>query len=185
MVEKFRAELRSLKEDVRDMGDLALDMLQRAVKALETRDVSAVESFDRDKKRLADQDHEIEQDCLRLIALYQPVAKDLRTIATALKMNTYLYRIGRYGKDIAILVPDLVDAPESSDCLDGIPVMADLVIGMVTDALTAFEREDLSVIDDILAREEEVDALRYDVLRESLSRMADDPEGSHGARTVS
>lgn len=74
MVEKFRAELRSLKEDVRDMGDLALDMLQRAVKALETGDVSAVESFDRDKKRLADQDHEIEQDCLRLIALYQPVA---------------------------------------------------------------------------------------------------------------
>ena len=140
MVEKFRAELRSLKGEVVEMGDLALDMLQRAVKALETRDVGAVKSFDRDKKRLADQDHEIEQECLRLIALYQPVAKDLRTIATALKMNTYLYRIGRYGKDIAILVPDLADAPVSSDCLDGIPVMADLVIGMVTDALTAFER---------------------------------------------
>lgn len=175
MVEKFRAELRSLKGEVLEMGDLALDMLQRAVKALETLDVSAVESFDRDKKRLADQDHEIEQDCLRLIALYQPVAKDLRTIATALKMNTYLYRIGRYGKDIAILVPDLADAPVPSDCLDSIPVMADLVIGMVTDALTAFEREDLSVIDDILPREEEVDALRYDVLRESLASMVDDP----------
>jgi len=173
MVEKFHGELRSLKRDVLEMGYLARDMLQRAVKALETRDVSMVESFDRDKKRLADQDHEIEQKCLRLIALYQPVAKDLRTIATALKMNTYLYRVGRYGKDIAVLVPDLVDTRDSGRLAD-IPLMADLVIGMITDALTAFEREDLSVIQDILEREEKVDALRYDILRESLACMKDD-----------
>lgn len=155
------------------MGYLARDMLDRSLTALETRDVALAGSIEEDKKRISDCDHEIEQKCLRLIALYQPMAKDLRTIAASMKVITSLYRIGRYGKDIAIVVPDLADAPHVGN-LVSIPHMGDLVGGMVTDALLAFEREDLAAIDDIVESEEAVDALRYSIFRECLTYMMED-----------
>lgn len=175
MVEKFHTELASLKEDVLEMGYLARDMLSRSLTALETQDVTLAGSIDRDKKRIADQDHEIEQKCLRLIALNQPMAKDLRTIAASMKMITSLYRIGRYGKDIAIVVPDLAGAPHVGN-LVGIPHMGEVVGGMITDTLVAFEREDLTAIDDIVEREVAVDALRYSVFRGCLACMMEDPK---------
>jgi len=175
MVEKFHTELASLKSDVLEMGYLARDMLNQSLQALESQDVTLARSIDRDKTRLSDLDHDIEQKCLRLIALYQPMAKDLRTIAASMKMITNLYRIGRYGKDIAIVVPDLADAPHVGN-LVSIPHMGDLVGGMITDALIAFEREDLTVINDIKDREDAVDALRYSIFRECLTYMMEDPK---------
>ncbi|WP_292364206.1 MULTISPECIES: phosphate signaling complex protein PhoU [unclassified Methanoculleus] len=175
MVDKSHTELASLKTDVLEMGYLARDMLDRSLEALESRDVALAGSIEEDKKRISDQDHEIEQKCLRLIALYQPMAKDLRTIAASMKVITNLYRIGRYGKDIAIVVPDLADAPHVGN-LVSIPHMGDLVGGMVTDALVAFEREDLAAIHDIVEREEAVDALRYSIFRECLTYMMEDPK---------
>lgn len=173
MVEKFHTELASLKTDVLAMGYLARDMLNQSLEALETRDVALAGSIDRDKQRISDCDHEIEQKCLRLIALYQPMAKDLRTIAASMKVITSLYRIGRYGKDIAIVVPDLADAPHVGN-LVSIPHMGDLVGGMITDTLIAFEREDLSAIDGIVEMETAVDALRYSIFRECLTYMMED-----------
>jgi len=175
MVEKFHTELASLKSDVLEMGYLARDMLNQSLQALESQDVTLARSIDRHKTRLSDLDHDIEQKCLRLIALYQPMAKDLRTIAASMKMITNLYRIGRYGKDIAIVVPDLADAPHVGN-LVSIPHMGDLVGGMITDALIAFEREDLTVINDIKDREDAVDALRYSIFRECLTYMMEDPK---------
>lgn len=175
MAEKFHAELASLKGDVLAMGCLARDMLHRSAEALRTRDAALIESVARDKQRIADQDHEIEQKCLRLIALYQPMAKDLRTIAASLKTITYLYRIGRYGKDIAAVVPELADAPHVGGLI-GIPRMAGIVEGMIADALVAFEREDLTAIRGIEEREEAVDTLRYSILRECLACMTENPE---------
>jgi phosphate transport system protein len=150
-------------------------MLNQSLKALESQDVALAGSIDRDKTRLSDLDHDIEQECLRLIALYQPMAKDLRTIAASMKVVTSLYRIGRYGKDIAIVVPDLADAPHVGN-LVSIPHMGDLVGGMIADALIAFEREDLAAISDIKDREDAVDALRYSIFRECLTYMMEDPK---------
>ncbi|KAF5087811.1 phosphate signaling complex protein PhoU [Methanoculleus horonobensis] len=175
MVEKFHAELAPLKGDLLAMGNLAQGMLHRSMEALKTQDVTLVGSIDRDKAELADYDHAIEQKCLRLIALYQPMAKDLRTIAASMKVITNLYRIGRYGKDIAIVVPDLADAPHVGN-LVSIPHMGNLVEEMIADALVAFEHEDLSVIDTIVKREEVVDALRYSIFRECLTYMMEDPK---------
>lgn len=175
MVEKFHTELASLKGDVLVMGRLAQGMLHRSMEALRTRDATLTGAIDRDKKDLADYDHEIEQKCLRLIALHQPMAKDLRTIAASMKVITNLYRIGRYGKDIAIVVPDLADAPHVGN-LVSIPHMGNLVEGMIADTLIAFEREDLSVIDNIIKQEEVVDALRYSIFRECLTYMMEDPK---------
>ncbi len=174
MVTKFHTEIASLKGDVLTMGHLAQGMLQQSMVALKTQDVTLAETIDEEKQKLADYDDRIEQKCLRLIALNQPMAKDLRTIAASMKVITSLYRIGRYGKDIAIVVPDLAGAPHIGN-LVSLPHMGEVVDGMITDVLAAFEREDPAVIADIQGREEVVDALRYSIFRECLTYMMEDP----------
>ena len=156
------------------MGHLAQGMLQQSMVALKTQDVTLAETIDEEKQKLADYDDRIEQKCLRLIALNQPMAKDLRTIAASMKVITSLYRIGRYGKDIAIVVPDLAGAPHIGN-LVSLPHMGEVVDGMIRDVLAAFEREDPAVIADIQGREEVVDALRYSIFRECLTYMMEDP----------
>ncbi|MCT8338374.1 phosphate signaling complex protein PhoU [Methanoculleus sp. Afa-1] len=174
MVTKFHTEIASLKGDVLAMGRLAQGMLRQSMVALKAQDVTLAETIGEEKQKLADYDDGIEQKCLRLIALNQPMAKDLRTIAASMKVTTSLYRIGRYGKDIAIIVPELAGAPHVGN-LVSLPHMGEVVDGMITDVLVAFEREDLSVIADIQSREEVVDALRYSIFRESLTYMMEDP----------
>lgn len=174
MVSKFHTEIASLKGDVLAMGNLAQGMLSQSMVALKTQDVALAATIDGKKQKLADYDDRIEQKCLRLIALNQPMAKDLRTIAASMKVTTSLYRIGRYGKDIAIIVPELAGAPHAGNLVN-LPHMGEIVDGMITDVMVAFEREDLSVIADIQSREEVVDALRYSIFRESLTYMMEDP----------
>jgi phosphate transport system protein len=175
MVEKFHSELASLKKDVLEMGYFGRDMLEQSVEALKNQDVGLARSVDLNKQRISDYDHEIEQECLKLIALYQPMARDMRTIAASLKMITYLYRIGRYGKDIAIVVPELAGTPHIGN-LFSIPHMADVVSGMITDTLSAYEREDIALIHNIREREDAVDALRYSIFRECVTYMIEDPK---------
>jgi phosphate transport system protein len=175
MVSKFHTEIASLKGDVLAMGNLAQGMLGQSMVALKTQDVALAATIDGKKQKLADYDDRIEQKCLRLTALNQPMAKDLRTIAASMKVTTSLYRIGRYGKDIAIIVPELAGAPHVGNLVN-LPHMGEIVDGMITDVMVAFEREDLSVIADIQSREEVVDALRYSIFRESLTYMMEDPK---------
>ncbi|BBL66835.1 phosphate signaling complex protein PhoU [Methanoculleus chikugoensis] len=173
MVTKFHTEIASLKGDVLAMGRLAQGMLRQSMVALKAQDVTLAETIGEEKQKLADYDDGIEQKCLRLIALNQPMAKDLRTIAASMKMITNLHRIGRYGKDITIVVPDLAGAPHVGN-LVSLPHMGEVVDGMIADVLVAFEREDLAVIANIQEREEVVDALRYSIFRECLTYMMED-----------
>jgi phosphate transport system protein len=120
-------------------------------------------------------DDEIEAQTFRLIALYQPMARDLRVIACVLKMITYLTRIGRYGKDIAKIAQELSDKPHIKK-LVSLPYMSDIVCSMINDALVAFETNDISKFNDFIEREDNVDGLRYSILRECLSYMMEDPK---------
>jgi phosphate transport system protein len=175
MVEKFHKELAKLKKDVLEMGNLAKEMLQKAVEALKKQDIKLAENVISRKKKIADMDEKIEEEALRLIALYQPMAKDMRTIACCLKMITYLARIGRYGKDIANVAKELASQPHIAK-LVSIPYMAELVCKMIDDALKAFETEDLSLIEDFSERDDAIDALRYSIFRECITYMMEDPK---------
>ncbi len=173
MVEKFHEELKKLKKEVVEMGNLAKEMLSNAVEALKDRDKEAASQVIEKKKKIADMDERIEQDALRLIALYQPMARDMRTIACVLKMITYLTRVGRYGKDIAKVAIELADQPHIARLVE-IPHMADMVCSMIEDALKAFENEDVSLIRDFEERDSEIDALRYSIFRECITYMMED-----------
>jgi phosphate transport system protein len=173
MSEKFHNELKELKKDLLIMANLAKDMLHKSVKALKDQDVGIAESVISKKFQLAELDAKIEANAFVLLTLHQPMAKDLRTLACALKMITYLNRVGRYGKDIALLAKDMTDQPHIAK-LVSIPVMEEMVESMIDDALKAYETWDISLLKDFKERDDRVDALRYSIFRESLTYMMED-----------
>jgi phosphate transport system protein len=175
MVEKFHKELDVLKKNVLKMGDLAGGMLCESVESLKNLDVKKAESVIVKKKELATMNLKLEEDSLRLIALYQPMARDMRTIACCLKMLVDLNRIGRYGKDIAKITKEISPGPHIKKIIT-LPQMNEIVCKMVNDALTAFTTGDLSLIKDFSERDDTVDAHRYSVFRECISYMMEDPK---------
>ncbi len=182
MTQKFHDELNELKIDITKMGQLAKEMLKKSVDSLKNDDVELASCLQSHKGIIAQMDRDIEAKALRLIALYQPMAKDMRTIACCLKLNTYLTRIGRYGKDIAKVTDELHDVPRMKK-LVSIPHMAEIVCGMIDDMLTAFSTEDVAKIKNLEERESIVDELRYSIFRECLTYMMEDnkniTQGAH------
>jgi phosphate transport system protein len=175
MTKKFHIELEKLKKDVLKMGQLSIDMLTNSVEALKKLDGDLAEKVISNKKKLAKYNIDVQEEALRLIALYQPMAKDMRTIACCLKMITDLNRIGRYGKDIAKVTKEISPGPHIKKIIS-IPQMNDIVCGMIKDAFTAFTNEDLSLLKDFTDRDNNVDALRYSIFRECITYMMEDPK---------
>lgn len=173
MVEEFHSELHALKKRVVKMGNLAQDMLKKSVEALKKQDTDLARQVLDCKGKVAQMDEEIEKDALKLLTLFQPMAKDMREMATILKMITYIARIGRYGKDISNIALELSSKPHVKE-LVSIPYMAKEVDGMINDALTAFENENVETIDGFTSREKTVDELRYSIFRECLTYMMED-----------
>ena len=175
MAKEFHKEIVDLKKEVMQMGKLALTMLADSITALNKRDMELANSVDMQKIKLREYDTDIETKTLRLIALYQPMAVDLRRLATILKTITYLYRLGRYGKDIAAVVEYIVDVPSLSELL-GIQHLWEHVKPMIEDALYAFDNADLSKIKDFETRDNEIDQMRWSIFRESVSFMMENPK---------
>jgi len=175
MVEKFHNELEVLKKNVLKMGELSITMLSDSVESLKNLDVEKAESVIAKKKKLAEMNIKLEEDALRLIALYQPMAVDMRTIACCIKMLVALNRIGRYGKDIAKVTKEIYPGPHIKKIIT-LPQMNDMVCGMIRDAFKAFTTGDLSLIKNFSERDDDVDAHRYSVFRECISYMMEDPK---------
>jgi len=175
MTEKFHDELTKLKLSVEEMGELAKEMLEKSVIALRTQDTELAQKVMSHCQELMQMDQQIEEDALRLIALHQPMASDMRLVATILKMITYITRIGRYGKDIAKVAIELSEEPHITK-LVSLPQMSGLVCSMIDDALLAFESKDISHISDFQEREDTIDAMRYSIYREGISYMMENPK---------
>ena len=175
MAGKFHNELEKLKKDVLKMGYLATDMLITSIEALKEQSEKKADYVYSKKDELADMDEKLEEKAFQLIALHQPMAKDMRTIACCLKIITYLARIGRYGKDIAKIAQEVMDKPHVSKLIS-IPHMNERVCAMINDALIAFKTEDLSLISDFSERDDDIDSLRYSIFRECITYMMEDPK---------
>lgn len=175
MTEKFHEELAQLKDKVDDMGELAKDMLETSIKALREQDVELANSVIAKCKTIMALDHTIEDETLKLITLNQPMASDMRLIATILKLITYITRIGRYGNDIAKVAIDLSEEAHIGK-LVSLPQMSGLVCSMIDDALLAFKHQDLKYISNFQEREDTIDAMRYSIYREGISYMMENPK---------
>ncbi len=178
MERHFDEDLRQLKERLLRMGAIAEEMIQKAVKALhERRDALTAEVFDLETQ--VNQLHiEIDDRCLKLIALHQPMAVDLRLIAAAMKINTDLERIA----DQAVNVSQtchyhlLKETPVPEVAL--LTRMAEISQKMLRDSLDAFARKDVELAKSVLAQDEEEDQLKARALTQLIDRLKKDPERS-------
>ncbi|HZK30078.1 MAG TPA: phosphate signaling complex protein PhoU [Methanoregula sp.] len=175
MAEKFHTELKNLKAETLEMAHLGRFMLRNAVDALIRQDKELAASVVARKEEIHQMEVRLEEHCYQLIALNQPMAKDMRVIACTLKVITASLRIGRYGKVIANIVKKISDQPHIANLMT-IPHMADLVIEMIDDAIEAYEKDSLAGISDFSARDDTIDSLRESIFREGITYMMEDPK---------
>ncbi len=175
IVKSFDDELKAIDTTLAEMGGMAEAQLAKAVKALVRRDVELAEAVIRDDKRLDEMEAGLDRDAIRLIALRQPMAEDLRMVITALKTSANLERIGDYAKNVAKRTITLSQMPPIGSTAHTIERMADLAQGLVSSVLDAYVLRDIDAADDVRARDEEVDHLHTSLFRELLTHMMEDP----------
>ena len=170
----FDEELKSLKEKLLEMGARAEEQIALAVRGLKDREEKlACQVLDREEA-INLLDIEVDEMCLSLLALRQPMATDLRFITSAMKISGDLERIGDLAVNIAERTIDLLKQPELKPLID-IPRMAGLAQEMVRDALNAFINRDDALARDVVLRDDQVDQLENQVFRELLTYMMQDP----------
>ena len=175
MAEKFHTELENVKKDTVAMAKFGRSMLRDAVDALIRQDTALAESVVARKGEIHTREVDLEERCYQLIALYQPMAKDMRVIACTLKVITASMRIGRYGKVIAKIVKEIADKPHIANMMS-IPHMADLAMDLIDNATEAYDTESLSRIEDFSSRDDTIDALRHSIFREGITHMMENPK---------
>ena len=174
MQRHFHEELEGVKQTLLAMGGLVEDQIRRAMKALlERDDALAQEVIDRDRQ-VNTYDVEIDEQCVSLLALHQPAAGDLRFITTAMKIVTYLERIGDQAVNIAQRVLELNREPRLKPYID-LPRMAERAQRMVKESLDAFVARDTALARRVCGEDAEVDALKEQIFRELLTFMMEDP----------
>lgn len=173
---EYRADLEKLKEDVRRMGELAKDSARNAIKALVQRDRDLAARIINKNVTIDDMEFDIENRCMKLIALQQPMAVDLRTVGTCMKIITDFDRISDLAGDIAEIVVQIADEPHVKPLID-IPRMLEISQGMLSDCLEAFSTGDIKVLEDFSERDDVIDALFDQVRRELMMIMIEKPRG--------
>jgi len=179
----FETELQALKQRLLRMGALVEEHVRGAVQALIERRVDLAERIAGSDQEVNDLHIEIDDRCLKLLALQQPMASDLRTIMAAQKINSDLERIGDQAVNIAQSVSKLLPHPPLRPFLD-IPRMAELAEKMTHDSLDSFVRKDVALARSVLERDDIVDELKDQVFRVLLTYMMADPGTIERALTL-
>lgn len=173
----MRQQLDSKLNDVRDlvmkMGAVVEEEIKTVILALKTQDEKLLKKVYELERRSDELEHEIEEKCIHLIALQQPIAKDLRMISATLKIITDLERIGDHGVNIAEVVERLCGEVYIKPLVD-LPKMADEVVRMIRGSLDTFTREDAEAAKTVAELDDSVDALYEKIYRELLGMLAED-----------
>ena len=169
----FDEELRELKESMLLEGELVQKAVRKAVTALLTRDSDLARKVIEDDDTINTKEVEIDEFCLKLLALRQPAAKDLRFIATAIKINYDLERMGDMAVNICERVLELNQEPQLKPYID-LPQMAEIAQTMVKESLDAFVKEDPQLAWKVTQEDEKVDQLNEQIFRELLTYMSED-----------
>jgi phosphate transport system protein len=173
VVPHFQDELEQLKRRLLEMGGLAEDRVRAALEGLVSRDMTIIEHVLAGDKPINQLHIEIDNRCFTLLALYQPMAVDLRAIVSAVKINTDLERVGDLAVNIAEAVTRYLRHPPVKELID-IPRMARIAQTMLRDALDAYVRRDTAMAQAVLDQDDELDGLKTQVFRELLTYMLQD-----------
>ena len=170
----FQEELDQLKARLLEMGGLAEDRLRQSVRGLVERDLGLIERVLVGDAAINQLHIEIDDRCFKLLALHQPMAVDLRSIVSAVKINTDLERVGDLAVNIGEAVRRYLQHPPVKELID-IPRMAVIAQDMLRDSLDSYVRRDTNLAQSVLDSDDELDNLKTMVFRELLTHMLRDP----------
>jgi phosphate transport system protein len=173
-VPHFQEELDALQARLLEMGGLAEERVRMAVQGLVARDAALIERTATGDEPINELHLDVDNRCFTLLALHQPMAKDLRTIVASVKTNTDLERVG----DLAVNIAEagrryLTHAPVKK--LIDIPRMGEIAQAMLRDALDAFVKRDTRLAQHVLDQDDRLDELKIQIFRELLSYMLENP----------
>jgi phosphate transport system protein len=169
----LQREIERLKRKILALGAIVEENLRLAVQAIETRDVQKARKVIATDLEIDESEVEVEEECLKLLALYQPVAKDLRFIIAVVKINSELERIGDLAANVAERAEQLADeypvpVPRS------LPVISDRVRSILEGVLDALVQQDAVQARKLLAADDEVDELYRQLLEELKDELRAD-----------
>jgi phosphate transport system protein len=170
----FETDLQALKNRLLNMGALVEERVHGAIQALMERNLEAADAIAHGDEEVNALQIEIDDRCLKLLALQQPMASDLRLITSAMKINADLERIGDQAVNIAETALKVIAHAPLRPVLD-LHRMAELAQKMTRDSLDAFVRRDSVLARAVLAQDDEVDLLKDQSFRVLLTYMMADP----------
>jgi phosphate transport system protein len=171
----FEDELQTLQQLLLRMGGLVEQQIARAIESLVERDSDLARDVIERDREVNQLDILIDEECLKVIALHQPAAGDLRLVTTGLKINTDLERIGDMAVNICERALELNEEPILKPYID-IPRMAKEAQAMVRTSLDSFVQRNTQAAVLVIDQDDVVDGLAHQVYRELLSYMAEDPK---------
>ena len=170
MERHFDLELNELRSQILRMGGLVEAQIERSIKALVDRDNDLATEVIEGDRLVNTMDVEIDENCLRLLALQQPTARDLRFVITAMKISTELERMSDLAENICERAIELNEEPQLKPYID-IPRMANWTMRMVRESLDAFVLKDAALARKVCADDDFVDHLTHQLFRELISFM--------------
>ena len=173
MTKHFHRELENIKKRVLTLGSLVEDRVRSAVKALEDMDGAAAAEIVRLDYEVDEMEVEIEEECLKVLALHQPVAVDLRFIVAVIKINNELERIGDQAVNIAQRVEVIARRPRPPFTFD-YAVMSEKAIRMLKMSLDALVNLDVDLAYKVITMDDEVDQIKkdaYDKIKQAIQEL--------------
>lgn len=168
----FDQQLKTLNEEMLYMGGLCEDTIQQTIEALMSGDVKKARDLNNMMSQLTQQERSIENICLKLLMQQQPVARDLRTISSSLKMVTDMERIGIQSCEVAEIIAagNVVRATDKVDFQE----LSDEVSHMVQMAMMAYDKKNLDLADEVIKYDDVVDKLFCDIRGDLIKQLKDD-----------
>ncbi len=158
-----------------EMATSVEEMIAKSIKALKDHNMIMAEEVIKSDAKINEMEIDIDNQCIRILALYHPEAEDLRTVSMIMKINNDLERIGDHAVNIAEKTIYLADKPPVKPLID-IPRMADKAIQMLQESLDAFVNKDAELAVEVCKRDDEVDSLEPQIVRELVTYMIGDPQ---------
>ena len=171
---KYKEELALLNKKLLEMASLVESRIAKSVKALREGNMILAQEVIRTDEQVNSMEIEIDNLCVKILALYQPEAKDLRTVTMIMKVNNDLERIGDHASSISRMALFMAEFPPIKPLVD-IPKMADKAMEMLRESLDAFIKRDEHLAVEVCRKDDEVDNYEPQIVRELITFIMSDP----------
>ncbi len=169
----FDQDLEDLHLDLIKMGSMVEESIDNTIMALKKQDVELAKAIFKNDDLIDEMEKKIEKRCLNLIARQHPIARDLRTISTTLKIITDIERIGDHSADIAEITIRMANEKYIKPLID-LPKMADKAKKMVNSSIDSYVKQDVELAKKVCASDDEVDELFFKIILELINIMKND-----------